>query len=232
LLKVDNIDVFYNELQVLWKVSLEAKMGELTAILGANGAGKSTLLKTIVGLLHPKSGSIEFLGERIDQIPAHNVIEKGIAMVPEERWLFPRMTVRENLELGAYKAREKVKDSLEWVYQIFPRLKEREKQLAGTLSGGEQQMLAMGRGLMSRPKLYLLDEPSLGLAPIVVDEVFSIINQLKEEGITIILVEQNLTRSLKMADKAYVLETGHIILSGSGKDLIGDERVKKAFLGM
>jgi branched-chain amino acid transport system ATP-binding protein len=229
---VEKIDVYYEDLQVLWKVSLEAERGKLTTLLGANGAGKSTTLKTISGLLHPKSGSVEFLGERIDQMPAHKIVEKGIATVPEEKWLFPHMTVRENLELGAYKSRDKVKDSLEWVYGIFPILRQREKQLAGTLSGGERQMLAMGRGLMPKPKFYLLDEPSLGLAPIVVDQIFGIIKQLKDEGMTILLVEQNAIRSMKIADKAYILETGRVTMSGPGPSLIDDERVKKAFLGM
>jgi branched-chain amino acid transport system ATP-binding protein len=234
LLKVDNIDVSYGELQVLWDVSFEVGEKELVAIVGSNGAGKTTLMKTISGLLRPTKGSITFLDNRIDKFPPHKIVDLGISLVPEGRQLFPEMTVQENLELGAYqkRAREKLKDSLEWVYQLFPILKERKSQLAGTLSGGEQQMLAIGRALMSRPKLLMLDEPSLGLMPIFVKTTFKAIEKLKEEAVTILLVEQNVRQALELADRGYVLETGRIVLSNTGKKLLSDEGVKKAYLGL
>lgn len=234
LLEVKNIDVAYGELQVLWDVSFEVREKELVAIVGSNGAGKTTLMKTISGLLHPIKGSITFLENRIEKFPPHKIVRLGISLVPEGRQLFPEMTVQENLELGAYQkqAREKLKDSLEWVYQLFPILKERKAQLAGTLSGGEQQMLAIGRALMSRPKLLMLDEPSLGLMPIFVKTTFKAIEKLKDEGVTILLVEQNVRQALELADRGYVLETGRIVLSDKGKNLLKDERVKKAYLGL
>jgi len=234
MLKVDKINVFYGDLQALWDVSFEVNEGEKVVIVGANGAGKTTTLKTISGLLRPRSGSIEFLGKRIDKLPPHKIVELGIAHVPEGRRLFPRMTVLENLEMGAYtkRAREKLEDTLEWVFSIFPRLKERKKQIAGTMSGGERQMLAIARGLMSKPKLLMLDEPSLGLAPKLVVKTFEVIERINEEGVTILLVEQNVRHALELADRGYVLETGRITLSGTGEDLLKNDYVKKAYLGM
>lgn len=234
LLKVSKINVFYGDLQALWNVSFEVKEREKVVIVGTNGAGKTTTLKTISGLLRPKSGYIEFLGERIDRLPPYKIVELGLVQVPEGRRLFPELTVLENLELGAYvkKAREKKDDTLEWVFSIFPILKERKRQIAGTMSGGERQMLAIARGLMSRPKLLMLDEPSLGLAPKLVLKTFEIIEKISEEGVTILLVEQNVRHALEMADKAYVLETGRITLSGSAEKLMENEYVRKAYLGI
>jgi branched-chain amino acid transport system ATP-binding protein len=234
LLEVNNVDASYRELQVLWDVSFKVDEKELVAIVGSNGSGKTTLMRIISGVMHPTKGSIIFLGNRIDKLQPHKIVKMGISLVPEGRQLFPEMTVQENLELGAYekRAREKLKDSLEWVHQLFPILKERKNQLAGTLSGGEQQMLAIGRALMSRPKLLMLDEPSLGLMPIFVKTTFKAIEKLKEEGVTTLLVEQNVRQSLELADRGYVLETGRIVLSNTGKKLLSDERVKKAYLGL
>jgi len=234
MLKVDKINVFYGDLQALWDVSFEVNEGEKVVIVGANGAGKTTTLRTISGLLRPRSGSIEFLGKRIDKLPPHEIVELGIAHVPEGRRLFPRMTVLENLEMGAYtkRAREKFDDTLEWVFSIFPRLRERKKQIAGTMSGGERQMLAIARGLMSKPKLLMLDEPSLGLAPKLVVKTFEVIERINEEGVTILLVEQNVRHALELADRGYVLETGRITLSGTGEELLKNDYVKKAYLGM
>ena len=234
LLKVNKINVFYGDLQALWDVSFEVYEGEKVVIVGANGAGKTTTLKTISGLLRPRSGTIEFMGQRIDRLPAHKIVELGIAHVPEGRRLFPKMTVLENLEMGAYtkRAREKFEDTLEWVFSIFPVLKERKNQIAGTMSGGERQMLAIARGLMSRPKLLMLDEPSLGLAPKLVLKTFEVIQRISEEGVTILLVEQNVRHALELADRGYVLETGRITLSGTGEELLNNDYVKKAYLGM
>lgn len=234
MLEVDKINVFYGDLQALWDVSFRVNNGEIVVIAGSNGAGKTTILKTISGLLHPKSGTINLLGRRIDKNPPHNIVDLGVAHIPEGRHLFPYMTVLENLEIGGYtrRAREKKDETLEWVYQLFPILKERKKQLAGTLSGGERQMLAVGRGLMSRPKLLMLDEPSLGLAPKLVLTVFDIVKNINEEGVTILLVEQNVRHALEITDRAYVLETGKITLEGKGKELLASDYVKKAFLGL
>jgi len=234
LLKVNNIDVFYGDLQALWGVSFEVHEGEKVVIVGANGAGKTTTLKTISGLLRPRSGTIEFKGQRIDKLPPHKIVELGIAHVPEGRRIFPKMTVLENLEMGAYikRAREKFDDTLEWVFSIFPRLKERKNQIAGTMSGGERQMLAIARGLMSRPDLLMLDEPSLGLAPKLVMKTFEVIKRIGEEGVTILLVEQNVRHALELADRGYVLETGRITLSGTSEELLSNDYVKKAYLGM
>ncbi|HDJ25787.1 MAG TPA: ABC transporter ATP-binding protein [Candidatus Bathyarchaeota archaeon] len=234
LLKVNNIDVFYGDLQALWGVSFEVHEGEKVVIVGANGAGKTTTLKTISGLLRPRSGTIEFKGQRIDKLPPHKIVELGIAHVPEGRRIFPKMTVLENLEMGAYikRAREKFDDTLEWVFSIFPRLKERKNQIAGTMSGGERQMLAIARGLMSRPDLLMLDEPSLGLAPKLVMKTFEVIKRIGEEGVTILLVEQNVKHALELADRGYVLETGRITLSGTSEELLSNDYVKKAYLGM
>jgi len=233
MLKVENICVYYGNIQALKNVSLEIKQGEIVALIGANGAGKTTTLKTISGLLRPTSGKIKFLGERIDNLSPAAVVKRGISHCPEGRRVWPEMTVLENLEIGAYvrKDKKKVREDLQNVYEHFPRLKEREKQLAGTLSGGEQQMLAIGRALMSNPKLLLLDEPSLGLAPILVEEVVNIIKDIRKGGTTIFLVEQNAYLALNMCDRAYVLETGKVILEGNGKDLLNNAQVKKAYLG-
>jgi len=218
----------------LWDLSFNVDEGEVITIVGSNGVGKTTTLRAVAGVLHPRSGGITFLGKRIDAVPAHKIVEEGIAHIMEGRKLFSYMTVRENLELGAYtprawKRREK---TLEWVHELFPILKEREKQLAGTLSGGEQQMLAIGRGLMSMPKLLMLDEPSLGLAPKLVLLVFDIIRRINKEGVTVLLVEQNVHHALTLANRGYVLETGRITLEGKGKELLENPLVKKAYLGM
>jgi len=234
MFEVNNINVFYGDLQALWNVSFKVEKGEVVVIVGSNGAGKTTILKTISGLLHPKSGMINFSGNRIEKDPPHKIVNLGIAQIPEGRHLFPYMTVLENLEVGSYtsRAREKKNETIEWVYQLFPILKERKSQLAGTLSGGERQMLAVGRGLMSRPKLLMLDEPSLGLAPKLVLQVFDIVKKVNEEGVTILLVEQNVRHALEIANRAYVLETGKITLEGTGKKLLVSDHVKKAFLGL
>jgi len=233
LLRVKNIDVFYGLAQALWDVSFRVEEGEIVAIVGSNGAGKTTILKTISGLISPSSGAIEFNGERLDKIPSHLVVEKGIALVPEGRGLFPFSTVLANLELGAYtkKARRKIKKNLEYVFELFPVLKERKNQLAGTLSGGEQQMLAVARGLMSSPDLLMLDEPSLGLAPKIVVKILEIVRQLHRQGITILLVEQNVHSALNLCDRGYVLENGRIVMEGSGEELIDNPHIKKAYIG-
>ena len=234
MLEVSNIDTFYGKAQALWDVSLRIDEAEIVALIGANGAGKTTLLNTISGLLRPASGSVEFLGQRIDGLTPHSIVELGISHVPEGRKLFSGMTVRENLEMGAYphQAWKEKEETLKRVYQVFPALKEREGQLARTLSGGEQQMLAMGRGLMSKPRLCMFDEPSYGLAPILLVEVFRVIKSLREQGITILLIEQNVPRTLEIADRAYVLENGRVVLEGKSKELLQEELVKKAYLGL
>jgi branched-chain amino acid transport system ATP-binding protein len=234
MLSVNQIQVAYGDVQVLWDVSMKVEPKEFAALVGANGAGKSTTLNTISALLRPRSGTIEFNGERIDRAPASQVVELGICQVPEGRRLFPEMTVLENLELGSFmaEAKRRRKETLDWVYNIFPRLRERRNQLAGTLSGGEQQMVAVGRGLMSRPKLLMLDEPSLGLAPILVQEVFKSLERVNEEGVTIFLVEQNVRHTLAVATHAYVLENGRIAMEGRGVDLLNNNHVKKAYLGI
>ena len=232
ILKVDNINVYYGAIHAIKGVSLDVNEGEIVTLIGANGAGKSTTLKAISNLLHPKTGSIEFYGEKLAHVPPHKIVEKGLAHVPEGRRIFLQMTVQENLEMGAYTQGGKNFDTdIANVYDQFPRLKERRKQIAGTLSGGEQQMLAMGRALMSRPKLLMLDEPSMGLAPILVDQIFDIIKELHKKGTTILLVEQNAQMALSVADRAYVMETGKITLSGTGKELAQSDSVKKAYLG-
>jgi len=219
---------------VIWSVSFEVNRGEIVALLGANGAGKSTILNTVSGLLTPASGSITFEDQRLDQVPAHKVIEHGIAHVPEGRRLFPEMTVRENLIMGSLtpKAKAKRNETIEWVFGLFPRLREREKQMAGTLSGGEQQMLAVGRGLMALPKLIMLDEPSLGLAPILVAEIFNIIERIQQEGVTVLVVEQNTKHTLEICHRGYVLENGRVVLGGTGQELLDNEHVKQAYLGI
>jgi len=234
VLEVSNLDVFYGKSQALRDVSLKVNEGEIVALVGTNGAGKTTLLNTISGLLRPASGSVEFLGKRIDRLAPHRIMQLGIAQIPEGRKLFTDMTVLENLEMGAYtsEAWRRRKETFEQVYQIFPVLKERRKQSASKLSGGEGQMVAIGRGLMSNPKLCMFDEPSYGLAPKLFSEVLEVIKHLREQGITIFMVEQNVRRTLATADRAYVLENGRIVLEGKGKDLLQDEQVKKAYLGL
>ena len=233
MLKIENLHVAYGGIQALRGISLEVPDGKIVTLIGANGAGKSTTLRTVTGLVKAASGSIqwnggELLGKSIDRI-----ISEGIAMSPEGRRVFPNLTVLENLKLGAYLRRDKaeIAKDLQWVDALFPRLKERDWQLAGTLSGGEQQMLAVGRALMSRPKLLLMDEPSLGLAPLVVQDIFSIIREINKQGVTILLIEQNANMALKIADLAYVLETGNITMSGTGAELLANDKVKEAYLG-
>ena len=232
MLKVENINVYYGAIHAIKGISFEVNDGEIVTLIGANGAGKSTTLQTISGLLHSATGSITFEGENIAGMPAHKLVGKGLAQVPEGRRVFLNMTVEENLEMGAYtRPNSAVDPHRQQVYALFPRMKERRKQVAGTLSGGEQQMLAMGRALMSDPKLMMLDEPSMGLAPILVEQIFDIIKELHKAGTTILLVEQNAQMALSVADRGYVLETGKIVTSGSGKELLSDESVKKAYLG-
>ncbi|WP_203229066.1 ABC transporter ATP-binding protein [Halobellus captivus] len=231
LLEVDSIDVAYGNVQVLWDVSLEVEKGETVALLGANGAGKTTTLKTICGDLTPMDGEVRYKGESIGDLPHEEVVAKGVAHVPEGREVFTESTVKENLELGAYLDRSGMSERLERVYDIFPRLEERAKQQAGTLSGGEQQMLAIGRGLMSEPDLLLLDEASLGLAPVLVDDVFEAIQRINDEGTTVLLVEQDIYNALRVADRGYVIKTGEISLSGTAEELAQDKRVEESYLG-
>lgn len=234
MLQIKNIDVFYGDLQVIWDVSFSVNQGEIVALIGANGAGKSTILRTISGLVHPTAGDIVFDGHVINKLPAHSLIEHGLVHIPEARRLFPEMTVEENLDIGSLRgdAKKNRKSGKDKIFELFPRLAERRRQQAGTLSGGEQQMLAIGRGLMSRPKLMMLDEPSLGLAPILVKEVFRVINQVRSEGMTVLIVEQNVKQTLSVADRAYVLENGKLVMQGNAKELADDEHVKAAYLGV
>lgn len=234
MLEIKNIDVFYGDVQVIWDVSSEVKQGEVVALIGANGAGKSTTLKTVSGILRPKKGEILFDGIPIHTVEPYKLVEMGLSLCPEARRLFVEMTVEENLDMGSLKgeAKKQRQKTKEMVFELFPRLKERRKQLAGTLSGGEQQMVAIGRGLMSLPRLLMFDEPSLGLAPILVREIFNVINRIREEGTTVLIVEQNVKQTLSIADRAYVLETGKITLQGTGHALLNDEHVKKAYLGV
>lgn len=234
MLKITEIEVRYSGIPVIHNVSLEVKRGELVAVVGSNGAGKSTLLKTIAGALHPTKGSIEFESVTINRFSTPDIVRLGITYIPEARLIFGPLSVEENLELGAYilKDEEAVRKNLDFIYDLFPRLKERRQQLSGTLSGGEQQMLAIGRGLMSNPKLLMLDEPSLGLMPKLVDEMLEAVAKLRGMGVTILLVEQNVFESLELADRGYVLQTGRTILEGTGKELLNTESIKKAFLGL
>jgi branched-chain amino acid transport system ATP-binding protein len=234
LLKVNKLNFSYGDLKILWDIDLEVRPTEIVTVVGANGAGKSTTLKNISRLLRPQSGSIVFEGVNLSELESHQVVELGIVQVPEARRIFPEMTVLENLRMGSYlKATRKDRTrNVERVFALFPRLKERSKQLGGTMSGGEQQMLAIGRGLMGNPKLLLLDEPSLGLSPLFVSNIFSIIREINRQGTTILLVEQNVYQSLNIAHRGYVVETGRVVLTGPGPELLGDEHVKKAFLGM
>lgn len=234
MLEVSNLDVSYGKSQALRDVSLKVNEKEIVALVGANGAGKTTLLNTISGLLRPAAGSVEFLGHRIDRLAPHKIVGLGISHIPEGRKLFADMTVRENLEMGAYtsEAWKRRKETLEQVYQLFPVLKERGRNLANKLSGGERQMVAIGRGLMSNPKMCIFDEPSYGLAPRVLLEVLEVIKRLREQGMTVLLIEQNVRQTLETADRAYVLENGRIVLEGKSKDLLQNEEVKKAYLGL
>ena len=232
ILKVENMNVYYGAIHAIKGISFHVDQGEVVTLIGANGAGKSTTLQTVSGLLRSRTGSIQFCGENISNVPSHKIVEKGLAQVPEGRRIFLQMSVEENLEMGAYtQSAAGVDADLEKVYAQFPRLKERRRQIAGTLSGGEQQMLAIGRALMSHPRLLMLDEPSMGLAPILVEQIFDIIRQLHKEGTTILLVEQNAQMALSVADRAYVMETGKITLSGTGAELAASDEGKKAYLG-
>ena len=233
MLRIENLNVFYGSIHALQDISLNIQQGEMVAILGANGAGKTTTLATISGLLKPKSGKIYFEGRDITGIPTHQIVSLGISHVPEGRQIFTTLTVQENLRLGAYQRRDTrlINDDAHWIYSLFPILEERQNQTAGTLSGGEQQMLAISRAVMSKPRLLLLDEPSMGLAPLIVDLIFDVIRQLRERDITVLLVEQNAYQALIEADRAYVLETGRIKLSGSSSQLLNDAEIQKAYLG-
>ena len=233
MLTVENINVYYGVIHALKDISFQVNEGEIVALIGANGAGKTTTLQTVSGMLSAKSGSIRFQDQEISRMPEHKIVKQGISHVPEGRRMFSNLTVLENLKMGAYtrKDKQEINNSLEMVYERFPRLKERTRQLAGTLSGGEQQMLAMGRALMSHPKIILMDEPSMGLSPIFVNEIFEIIKKVSAAGTTVLLVEQNAKKALSIADRAYVLETGKIILQGDADKLLNDESVKKAYLG-
>ncbi len=234
MLRIEKLNFAYDDLQVLWDLSLEVQQGEIVTVVGANGAGKSTVLRNISRIVKPRSGSITFMDEDLGRLPPHEVVARGVVQVPEGRRIFPEMSVLENLRMGSYLpgARQDRAKNLEWVFTLFPRLKEREKQLGGTMSGGEQQMLAIARGLMAGPKLMLLDEPSLGLSPLFVKNIFQIIKDINREGVTILLVEQNVFQSLRISNRAYVLETGRVVLTGTGEELLTNDHVKKAFLGM
>ncbi len=234
MLRIEKLNFSYGDLKVLWDVDLQVEEGEIVTVVGANGAGKSTTLKNISRLVKPDSGTLTFDGQDLSRLPSHRVVELGLVQVPEGRRIFPEMTVMENLRMGSYvkgtrKDRER---NIEWVFDLFPRLQERQKQLGGTMSGGEQQMLAIARGLMANPRLLLLDEPSLGLSPLLVKNIFDIITGINKQGVTILLVEQNVYQSLRIAHRAYVMETGRVVLTGGGQELLDNEHVKKAFLGM
>lgn len=234
MLKIDRLNFSYGDLKVLWDIDLEVNDGEIVTVVGANGAGKSTTLKNISRLVRPDSGSIRFMDEELSGLEPHQIVERGIIQVPEGRKIFPEMSVVENLRMGSYikSARKDREQNLERVFTLFPRLKEREKQLGGTMSGGEQQMLAIARGMMANPKLLLLDEPSLGLSPLFVKIIFETIQEISRQGVTILLVEQNVYQSLKISSRGYVLETGRVVLTGTGQELLNNAHVKKAFLGM
>lgn len=233
MINVNDLVVSYGGIEALKGVSIKVDRGEIVTLVGANGAGKSTLLRSIIGLVKPKNGTITYEGKNILGEKSQNIVTSGITLVPEGRRVFSNLTVLENIKLGAYSRKDskEIQKDIEWVYKLFPRLKERSWQLAGTLSGGEQQMLAVGRALLSRPKLLMMDEPSLGLAPLIVKDIFSIIKQIREQGVTILLIEQNANVALKIADRGYVLETGRITIEGTGKDLLENDDIKKAYLG-
>jgi branched-chain amino acid transport system ATP-binding protein len=234
MLECADLDVYYGDLQALWSVSLEVQAGEIVALIGPNGAGKTTLMRTLAGLLYPARGTIVLDGQRVEREPGHRRVELGLALVPEGRRLFGSMSVLENLELGAYpgRARRERQAALDWVYSIFPVLAERRHQLAGTLSGGQQQMVAIARALMSRPRLLLLDEPSLGLAPVIVENIFQVIRQINREGVTVVLVEQNARAALRLANRAYVIENGRVVRHDRAEALLHDDHVRQAYLGI
>ena len=231
ILSIDNLFVRYGGIEAVKGISFDVNAGEIVTLIGANGAGKSSTLRSIAGLVKPASGTIRFQGDDITRADPTNIVKKGVTLVPEGRRIFPDLTVYENLRVGAYLRNDNLDEDLRWVYDLFPRLKERSWQPGGTLSGGEQQMLAVGRALMSRPKLMMMDEPSLGLAPLIVKGIFDIIREINKQGVTILLIEQNANMALQCADSAYVMETGRITMSGSGAELLADERVKEAYLG-
>jgi branched-chain amino acid transport system ATP-binding protein len=234
MLEVNGVSAYYGKIRALWDVSIKVEQGEIVALIGANAAGKTTILDAVSGFVRPSSGSITFLGQRIDDLPSHEMVKLGICHVPEGAKAFPEMTIRENLEMGAYstEAWRLKKETFQQVYEMFPLLEQRGKQLARTLSGGERQMLAIGRGLMSRPKLCALDEPSYGLAPIMVQEIFGAVKTLRSQGMTVLLVEQDVQQSLELADRGYVLENGHVVLEGKSTDLLNNDHVRKAYLGL
>jgi len=233
MLNVEDVDVFYDKIHILWDISFHIEQGETITLVGSNGAGKTTIVKTILGLIHPTSGKIRFMDEPIEGLPTYDIVNRGIVLVPEGRKIFPKMSILENLILGSYtnRARKESQETLAWIFQLFPTLKDKERQFAGTLSGGEQQMLAIARALMSKPRLLMLDEPSLGLAPIVVLNIFDVIKRLKDSGVTILLVEQNVHHALEISDRGYVLEKGRIVLEGKSKELLNNKYVKKSYLG-
>jgi branched-chain amino acid transport system ATP-binding protein len=234
MLEVERLQVYYGDVQALWDVTFHVQPGEIVTLVGSNGAGKTTTLKAVSGLLRPATGHIRLEGQDLAALPPHEIVTRGIAQIPEGRRLWPQMTVLENLELGAYTpdARRMKDDTLDWTFTLFPVLRERQAQRAGTLSGGEQQMVAIARGLMSRPRLLMLDEPSLGLAPMLVEEVFHIVREINGQGVTVLLVEQNLRQALEVAHRAYVLETGRVTLSGSSRDVLADTHIRSAYLGL
>jgi len=234
VLSVKNVNTFYGKMQALWDVSLEIGEAEIVALIGANGAGKTTLLNTITGVVSPASGEITFLGDRIEKLKSHAIVDLGISHIPEGRKLFSQMSVMENLEMGAYSKRvwDQRRETVNEVFELLPFLRTRKAQIASTMSGGEQQMVAMGRGLMSKPKLCIIDEPSSGLAPLVVDEIFKIITKLRSQGISVFLIEQNVQQTLEIADRGYVIENGHIVMKGSSEALLEDENIRKAYLGL
>lgn len=234
MLKVEGISTYYGDIQVLWEASLVISPKEMVTMVGSNGSGKTTTINTIAGMLHPATGRIQFLGQPIHQLPTHKIVERGVSLIPEGRKLFPEMTVLENLELGAYfpNARKKIPKTLQWVFGLFPRLEERKFQLAGTLSGGEQQMCTVGRGIMSTPQLLLIDEPSMGLAPLLVAELFRAIRKINQEGVTVFLVEQNARSAMELSDRTYVLENGRIVREGKSRELLDDDNIRKAYLGL
>ena len=231
MLKITDLKVNYGGIEAVKGISFQVEEGSIITLIGANGAGKSTTLRTIAGLVTPSAGTVEFMGENITGMAPNSIVSRGITLVPEGRKIFPDLTVLENLKIGAYLRKDDLKSDLEWVYSLFPRLKERSWQAGGTLSGGEQQMLAVGRALMSRPKVIMMDEPSLGLAPLVVQDIFSIIREINKQGVTVLLIEQNANMALKTADRGYVMETGRITLTGTGEELLANEAVKAAYLG-
>jgi branched-chain amino acid transport system ATP-binding protein len=234
VLEINALNVFYGDYQALFDIKVTVASGEIVSLLGANGAGKTTTINTVCGFIRPRAGTIQFEGDEIHQLSANKIVEKGLIQIPEERMLFPEMTVLENLQMGAYlsRAREKLAESLDWVYGLFPVLKTRQSQLAGTLSGGEQQMVAIGRGLMSMPRLLILDEPSLGLAPMLVAEVFQVIHKINQEGVAILLVEQNAHQSLKISNRAYLLENGSIAMEGKASELLETDYIRESYLGI